>query len=442
MKKILLLIFFILFSINVMADDKLGPDLIIENTKISPFPVEPGDTFQLLFELRNSNTKKTIKELEFSLSEIFPFYVVGEKSKLASSLGPNERVIITFEVKTDANAVPGTNNLNLIFEDNNDVRFISTSINIDVKSNTRDLSIISVNTVPEEIKPSSEIRVVVLLKNMVRVLMKDVELELDVKGDVPFTPFGGTTKKNLNSLNHNEEKEFIFNLIVDADAESKIYKVPLNLRYKDEFGNNYTVETITGLKVFSNPELKYTIESSEVHSSGKNGKVTFKIVNSGLADIKFLNIELLESDDYEIISVPNVYLGKLESDDYETAEYDIYVDSWDDQVPLNIRVSYEDAFNNKYNIDKTLTLPLYSSYKLSKFGLDGGNGVSKTISYVVFIIFVYIFIVEWKRERNIPRALKKTVMRFLVFFKKVIRLVRVRTLKRILLKIILFFKEP
>ena len=441
MRKILLIILvFSLLLTNTDAIQTLGPDLTIESVIMSPFPVTPGEEFDLLVELKNSNTRKTIKELEFSLDDGYPFKAVSNNVKIAS-LEPNKKIVVTFRISTDKNAVNGVNTLRLVYEDSTDIKYVSKELLIDVLSNTKDLSIISVRTLPREIVPGSEINAVVTLKNMVNVLMKEIEVDLDLSGDVPFTPIGSTTKKTLNSLNSGEEHDFIFDISVDADAESKVHKIPLIIKYSDEFSKNYTIDTITGFKVATRPKLDYSIDSSEVYSSGKNGNVVIKVVNSGLADVKFLNVELLKTEDYEIISVPNVYLGNLESDDYETAEFKIYANSRK-EVPLKLKVNYKDAFNEDYETEEKLMLPLYSSSELIKYGLSGNGGVSTSISYLILVIFVYTFIVEWRKEKSIPKAFKNTVMSFLKFIKKIIKAIRIRTLTRILLRIILFFKEP
>lgn len=440
MRKILLLIFILsLFVFNVNAAQKIGPDLIIESITMNPFPVIPGDNFDLIVELRNSNTRKTIQELEFTLDAGYPFS--SDDIIRIGSLAPNEREVVSFKVNTESNAISGINNLKLIYEDNTDIRYVSDEINVDVKSNTKDLSIISIKTIPSEIIPGSEIDVVVTLKNMVSVLMKEIELELDLSGDVPFIPIGSTTKKTLDSLNKGNSKDFLFNIAVDAEAESKVHKIPLILNYKDEFGNNYTMETLTGLKVATDPELIYTIESSEIYSVGSSGHISIKIVNPSLADIKFLNVELLESEDYNIISSSNVYLGNLESDDYETADFNIYANSNKENIPIKLKVTYKNAFNEEYHSEETVMLPLYSKSELTKFGLGGNGGLSTTLFYLVLAIFIYLFIVDWKKERSIPKSLKNTVMKILRFIRKIIKSIRLRTLKRGLLKVILFFKE-
>ena len=111
-------------------------------------------------------------------------------------------------------------------------------------------------------------------------------------------------------------------------------------------------------------------------------------------------------------------------------------------MPLKIKVNYKDIFNEDYNVERTLEIPLYSSSELSRFGLGTNGKIWMILLYAILVIFIYVFIVEWKTARNIPFALKRTVIALLTFIKRVIKSFRPRTLKRAIRSAINFFKEP
>ncbi len=444
MKKIGLLFgILLLLLINVNAQETLGPDLVIDSLSINPFPVEPGKTFDLTAVIRNSDTRKTINDLSFSIQESFPFSLEGNKIIRFVSLAPNEQVSLNFKVKTDISALRGVNELKIDFQEGGATKYISDPINIDVETTALDLSIVSINTNPSIIKPGDEVEMILTLKNTVPVLMKNIDINFDLSAsDTPFTPIKTTTKRSITSLNKGTSKELVFNLAVNADADPKVYKIPLKIDYEDEFGNEYAIDTLTGLKVSTEPYLQYSIESSDVYNAGNAGKISIKIVNIGLADTKFLSLELEESSKYDIVSVPTVYVGNLESDDYETADFDIYVKSRGDELPLNFVIKYKDSFNKEYETNEIINLPLYSRQELSKFGIIGGGKGGGTLYYIVLIIFIYLFVIEWRKTKNIPLALKITVRHFLVFIKKVIKAIRLKTLNDAVKAIVKFIKEP
>jgi len=443
-KFILVLLVLSLTLVNVDAQEEtLGPDLVIDSVDIEPFPVEPEDVFEIKFVVRNSNIKRTINGLEFGLQEFFPFSIEGEKVRRFTTLFPNEQISFSFFVKTANTAISGVNQIKLDFQEGGGTKYISSPINIDVRGTARDPSIVSIRTDPEIIKPGDEIKMILTLKNTVPVLMKNIDINFDLSAeDSPFTPIRTTTKRSLTSLNKGSSKDLVFNLAVDADADPKVYKIPLKIDYEDEFGNEYSIDTLTGLKISTEPELQYSIEKSDVYRTGNAGEIGIKIVNIGLADIKLLSVELEASKDYDIISVPEVYIGNLESDDYETAEFKIYVNSRRKELPLRLNVRYKDSFNEEYEQSEVILLNLYSSSELSKFGIVKGGRGGNSIVYIILMIFAYLFIVEWRKTKNIPLALKLTVKHFLVFIKKVIKMIRLKTITKVINEVVKFFKEP
>jgi len=125
-----------------------------------------------------------------------------------------------------------------------------------------------------------------------------------------------------------------------------------------------------------------------VYNSGDVGEIGIKIINVGLADIKLLSVELEDSEDYDIVSVSKVYIGNLESDDYETAEFKIYVNSRRKELLLNLQVKYKDSFNEEYIQNEIINLPLYSSAELNKFGIVKSGKGGNVIIYILVIIFL------------------------------------------------------
>ena len=146
------------------------------------------------------------------------------------------------------------------------------------------------------------------------------------------------------------EKIMNFDLIALPDAEGGIYKIPIEITYTDEAGTSYTKDDYISLKLSSTPDLLIHVDSSEINADMKSGTVVLKIINRGLTNIKLLTAELDEGEGYEIMSQPEVYVGNIDSDDYETVDgsfpttftfwggsaYDLYVDS---HAGLDLRIN-------------------------------------------------------------------------------------------------------
>ena len=120
-------------------------------------------------------------------------------------------------------------------------------------------------------------------------------------------------------------------------------------------------------------------------------------------------MELLNDKKYEVISNPRVYVGNLESDDFETANFIIYSKSyWD--LPLQINLRYKDAYNREYNENMTINLPMYSRFTARRLGLvKGDNGFFNIVLFIILIIFAFKTYKEWKKEKDIEKAVKNTL---------------------------------
>ena len=71
-----------------------------------------------------------------------------------------------------------------------------------------------------------------------------------------------------------------------------------------------------------NPEVSVILDKTDITQKKMTGTVTLKVINKGLSDIKFLNVILKTSDNYEILSTSDTtYVGNLQSDDYQSVDY-------------------------------------------------------------------------------------------------------------------------
>jgi hypothetical protein len=127
--------------------------------------------------------------------------------------------------------------------------------------------------------------------------------------------------------------------------------------------------------------------------------VIIKFINKGLIDIKFLNAKLLPSDDYEIINSNEVYIGNVDSDDYETAEFRLHVKqaTTDSKVALPLVLEYRDANNNMYKKEVSVDLILFSAEKL---GVAEKKGTTTIILAVIIIVVGYFVYRKWEKKRK------------------------------------------
>ena len=115
----------------------------------------------------------------------------------------------------------------------------------------------------------------------------------------------------------------------------------------------------------------------------------------------FVNVKLDKSDKYRVISPSEVYIGNIDSDDYETADFKLYIERTSDKkIVLPLAVEYKDANNKNYKSIVNLELPLYSSSEAKKLGLAEGNGKSGWIILIVLAVAGFFGYRYWKKRRK------------------------------------------
>jgi len=392
------------------------PELVVTYMSQDPDPVEPGGYVELKFKVENEGTEAA-EDVQVEILPEYPFSLdAGEGA--VKSIGiirgrqtGSDAFIVKFKLKVDKDAVAGDNTIDVRYNSDK-TGWIKMEDNIvNVRSQFAILAIDDVKSDPEMIKPGEIAKVTITLENMADALLKDIKINLllykathgtavVVYEEKPFTPIGSSNEKTLSNLERGKKADIVFNLMADPDAEADVYKIPLTITYVDNTAKNYTIDdSLIGLVIGDTPELVTFIEESTIKSEKTSGDITIKFINKGTGDIKFLYATLSESDKYEITSPEQVYVGNIDSDDYETADYKIYLEnSKNGDVKLPLRIEYRDANNNLYK--KNLELPL----KIISAKMSGeGNGGSKVVGFIIIAVIVVagiFFYKRWKKKKK------------------------------------------
>jgi len=393
------------------------PQITVTLINQEPDPVAPGNTVEVQFRIENEGGG-VASNVEIQLLPKYPFSFYGdeEDTKSIGTLTGYQTDDIGVKAKwkllVDTEAATGDNAIEFWYRINNGVWTKSGDFTISVRSREAVLAINQIKTVPESIVPGTKTKVSFVLENLADNALMDIKLNLGILTEVstatavtfrelPFTPLGSGNEKTLRWLLTGESAEISFDIFTDADAESKVYKVPYALTYSDSSGTNFTREGIVGLLVESEPDVSVNIDKTEIYSAGAKGTVEIKLVNKGFSDIKFLDVKLVTSSDYEILSNPEVYIGKLDSDDYETAEYTIMVSKdAQDQITLPLEVEYRDANGHLFKKEIPLELKLFSGAELKQRTNGGG---SSTLIWVILIAAVVIGVLIYRKIRKNKR---------------------------------------
>ncbi|MBI4145288.1 hypothetical protein HY493_03710 [Candidatus Woesearchaeota archaeon] len=385
----------------------LTADLYIVAANYDPSPIVPGNYVDIWLRVENRGDTEA-PDVVVSVSEEFPWRAIDGRTVDLGRLGPNSAAIASFRLLVDGAAPGGPTPLRVRLQrsalDTPEVAQLS----VDVERLDAVLAIQSV--VAERVAPGETFNVDVTVANSASSVLRAIKGTLRLLTQVtttgglstvelPFTPIGGGIERTVDALAPGESRTMRFTLVVDPDAESKPYKLPLEISYFDPSGTNRTRQEVVGVIVGADPELSVAIDSTALSSDTTTGDVIVRFVNYGVGDIKFLTARMQATDEFVIVSSPDVYVGKIDSDDYETAEFRLALTSAaDDQVEIPLVMEYRDANNDKYSKGVSLTVVRYTPKQL---------GTQQSNTLLVFFVVIVLGVVGWFAYRRFRKKRAK-----------------------------------
>jgi len=187
-------------------------------------------------------------------------------------------------------------------------------------------------------------------------IARHVNVELTL--DSPFTT-ATSSSKYLGNFEADETKDVEFSVSVGSGAEIKTHEIPLTITYIDSDGVSHTVKKEIGARIKAEPDLSIGLDEADSFAPGRKGTVTLGMANEGFVDAKFLKFKLLPSEYYQILSIDEIYIGNLDSDDVETEDMIIKVNdnAPAGEIPLRVELRYKgDGSNKDYVLSREVPL--------------------------------------------------------------------------------------
>ena len=384
--------------------------LTVTLSKYEPFPATPGQTVKVWLLVQNTGTYSATN-VGVKLISQYPFTLYGDinDTKTIPLLSAGSDYLIDYTLKVDQNAVEGDNVLTvkLFYNSGGTASEADTDIDLNVQTKDATVSIDSVKMDPAEIEPGSDGVLTITVKNVAPTTMTDLSLKLYLQAqvggtiiDLPFAPMDSNAEKKINNLDPGQNAAFTFKLRAYPDAVSKVYKIPFSLIYYDNLGNQKNKSDFVGVVVNSVPDISIYVDKTDLLQQKKSGTVTLKIVNKGLSDIKFLNVIIQKSQDFDLLSNSDTtYVGNLVSDDYQSVDYKIDIKSAGNDIILPIDLQYRDANNNLYDKVVDVDLKLIDSSKLNTAN-NAGSSITLVVVILIIIAVVVIIIVRRRNKKS------------------------------------------
>lgn len=260
------------------------------------------------------------------------------------------------------------------------------------------LKIDSVNINPGTISPGKTSEITLVIKNNGDNDLTDFSVNLDFT-NLPLSPYNSASSYNIDDFESDDTKEAKFEIIADSNSKSGTYKIPVTITYiEDEQPKNF--KSLISIIVNSQPIMSVDYNGGLL-LKGQNNKVTFKIINKGLEDVKFLDINVGSSTYYTITSQKEIYIGDVDNNDFQTADFDIFFSANAPSIiSLPVDIMYKDSQGREYKDSFTVQLKIYNMQQAQNLGLISNNNIWLTIIVIIIILIVIFFIVRGLRRRK------------------------------------------
>ena len=263
------------------------------------------------------------------------------------------------------------------------------------------LTISSVSSNPTEVAPGEEVKLIIEIENNLGKDVKNVVVNLDLEEDSPFAPYKCSSQVIIEEIDDSDEEDVKFDLITNSDAKSGVYKIPVKISYMIVDGNESKLESkgLVSLIINAKPELYVSIEDGML-IKGRNNELIIKIVNSGLGDARLLSLKLGSVSGIKILGSDNTYIGNIDSDDFDTAEFDISInENIQSSISLPVEITYRNSRNEEITENMNLVLKIYSEEEAIELGLIKKNNSLIYVGIGVILILSYvIYRVQKKRK--------------------------------------------
>ncbi|HSU72672.1 MAG TPA: hypothetical protein VLJ21_02390 [Candidatus Binatia bacterium] len=380
--------------------------LYVVAANYDPAPITPGDYVNVWLRVENRGDQDA-PDVRVTIPDEFPWKVVDARTVDLGRLGPASSAVAQFRLLVDGSAPGGPTPLRVQLQRSG----LDTPEVAQLSLNVEQVGVLAVDSVTTgTVAPGEPFPVDVTVKNKASATLRSVRVSLEILHlfeagsgfatfELPFTPVGTGIERTIDALGPGESQTLHFTLEANPDAENKPYKIPVTIDYIDPNGENQNRGDVVGVIVGAEPELSVAIDSTEISSDVDAGNVVVRFVNYGVNDIKFLNARMQETNEYVVVSSPDVYIGKVDSDDYETAEFRIALTSKaDDRIEIPLVMEYRDANNEKYSKGVSLTLVRYTPKQL---------GTQKSSTFLVVIVIIVLALVGWFVYRRFRRRRAK-----------------------------------
>ena len=373
----------------------------------TPDPVSPGSYAELRFRVDNVGGRS--EDYVYMIETNYPFSL-DDESKRNLSVGSLEGysssgagALLYWKLRVDDNAVEGSQNsvrISYFPRNNPSARTTTEPFAVRIRSAPGMVGISELVINPLETAPGNSFSLGMKVDNLGTSSIENVRVRFDLTG-TPFTPISSTNQVIISRIQGKGQSSVGFNFFVNPDAELKVHAVPVTVEYTDSVGETNTLSVVLGIPVNAIPSYIMNLEDTQVFMAGQQGRIVISVSNTGKSPMNFAVLELLDSDDYEIIGPKRTYLGNLRSDDFETGQFRIFSSKdASEMISVKTKITYRDDFGRVYEEHVSIPLRIYGIGKARELGLAPSPNYGGTILFMIILIGGSLFFYRRSRKKS------------------------------------------
>lgn len=396
-------IFFLLISLLFVQSASAAITYLVTEHE----PVYPGDTVFVWVPVKSMDYRTGLNDMVVKLvpannATEKAVHVLDDAAVIGNIEDWNEMRTAKFKIHIDKNAVEGEYDfhVHIISMGKSDSSGSSPTTTIQedrilVVSGTPVITLS--NSSIGSATPGSSNEIVLKFRNegtgTARNLYVDINTALEHVTNV-FSIVGSGTRFSIGSLSPGDEAEIRFTLLVDAQAPTGVYNIPLKIT-----GMNYSASDSIGVGVAGITDFELSYQES-------GSSFLLSVSNVGVNPAKAVSVEIPSQNSFSVSGSSTQVIGNLNSGDYTSANFQV---SQMGKSDMAIKILYTDAAGVRRSIDKKLPVKLSSGMAgtTSKDTKDqheamhgGGTNYSKqALSFAPYLGIVLLGIIGfWQRK--------------------------------------------
>ncbi len=341
-----------------------APKLVIENVKITPEIVGPGNPFTVTMTLGNHG-RRTATNVVVGTSGALAIPAEGSNMVAAPQIQIDKTAVVTLPLILGEAEKGGRQNLTIALQYSDpsggnytDQQNVGLDINTSL-ANRPQLLIAGYETAPNVLSPGDRFTLTLSLSNVGGGDAQRLLVSLGGEGGEKlenFVPVDSSNVRFLQRLNAGTTITVTHMLIVDGKAEPKAYNLPIALAYDDARGNRKTEIQRISMMVFRRPQFqaKFSQPMEGMAMVGMPFSLPIEVVNIGTSRINVPSLEA-QSDKLQIEN-SSIYVGNLEPGSSWLLDSAMATASESGPVEVNVLIHYLDDFNQPQVLTQTLSL--------------------------------------------------------------------------------------